>query len=67
MDNERCPHCENVNCIRPVIFSHVENYGSQIFHLPCIQCGKMIKVSTSRCVVINSITKSSKPEDESDF
>lgn len=62
MDEEKCPYCQNFNCLPGVLFNAVESHGGGSFHIPCIQCGKMIKVSASRTVVINSITKSDHTE-----
>lgn len=65
--NTSCPHCGEGNCVRSVVYMNVESYGSNIFHLPCETCHKMIRVDADRHVVINSITASNRPKSESDF
>jgi hypothetical protein len=64
---DKCPHCGKTNCVKEVCFNNVENYGSSSFHLPCLHCGKMIRVSLSRVVKLNYVEESPLPRDESDF
>jgi len=55
------------DCVKPVVYTNTEYYGSDVFHLPCIYCEKMIRVGTIRTASISTITKSEKPKSESDF
>lgn len=64
---DECPHCKKSGCVKYVVERNVETYGNNIFHLKCVHCGEMIRVSAARVVVISSVTKSDRPKDEADF
>jgi len=62
MSNE-CPHCHKPQCVIPMAFVDVEQYGSRVFTLRCRFCCKPITVSISRYVKCDFIKKSEdKPE-----
>ena len=62
-----CPHFNRSYCITDVVSSNIANYGSNVFHVPCKYCNKMIEVYYVREVTLKYIKKSNKKLSESDF
>lgn len=68
MENpDTCPHCKAESCIPEVAFRNVDAYGNNSFDVPCVHCGKMIRISLSRIVRVNSVRVSDKPRSEASF
>ena len=63
----KCPYCSKASCVSEVVFRNCEALGDRVFHLPCLHCGKMIRVSVARTVKVQEISMSLKPRSESDF
>jgi|SaaInl4_135m_RNA_FD_contig_31_1170037_length_519_multi_3_in_0_out_0_2 transcription elongation factor Elf1 len=63
----KCPYCNKTNCIATQVFSNVDNYGGTGGTIPCLHCGKIIKVYATREVILHSVTKSNKLRDECDW
>lgn len=61
----KCPYCKKIMNIPRCLISNVENYGDNIFHIPCNRCARMVAVYAKRNVVIQDITETA--EKISDF
>jgi hypothetical protein len=63
----KCPYCGKNDCVRQCVWSNAEHYGSTGGTLPCIHCGRVIKVSVERKVVLKSVTKSDVKREDADW
>ena len=62
---DTCPLCKAERCIDIRCYRNTEFYGSQIFNVPCVHCGQMLRICASRIVRITSIIPSENKQ--SDF
>lgn len=63
----KCPYCNTPNFYPVTLLLNVEHYGSNMFHVACMKCGKMLQISARRACTISSVTKSDKKPSEADF
>lgn len=58
-----CPHCKKEDCIPPVVYRNIENYGSKVLVFRCFHCKKKIEVYGRRTVVFGKLRKTKKSPD----